>query len=391
MSLSSSLKKVNKPAPTRPVWVGPCGEGPQGGVTQSLLSRYLTCKERFRVHTIEGLRPSERFNPTTDYGNMWHACEEALAKPECVGSDGTFLINENLRKCEEDLGRKFPLQRQEIAEWAGKCAAMFPRYVEHWAQHPDVTDRKPLLQEAAFDVPYRLPSGRVVRLRGKFDSVDLIGKGKNAGIWLQENKTKGTIDGTKINRQLSFDAQTMIYLVALGNIDEDTNWDRLPGGDAMLLRDKPLLGVRYNVVRRPLHKSVGSMLEKFEKDTKEGRIGEWFARWRVEVSQQDVAKFKRECLDPVLENLCDDYEWWEWCWTNQAGTLGKRIDPFSISVGLDSDTRHFHFPHHWPRHFRTPYMGYNPLSEGGFGDVDEYLATGSTVGLQRVDDLFPEL
>lgn len=33
----------------------------------------------------------------------------------------------------------------------------------------------------------------------------------------------------------------------------------------------------------------------------------------------------------------------------------------------------------------------NVLDEGGHSDLDEYLATGSTVGLRRVTDLFPEL
>ena len=45
------------------VWAGPGGAGPQGGVTQSMLGRYLTCKERFRIHAIEGLHSADRFSP----------------------------------------------------------------------------------------------------------------------------------------------------------------------------------------------------------------------------------------------------------------------------------------------------------------------------------------
>lgn len=36
-------------------------------------------------------------------------------------------------------------------------------------------------------------------------------------------------------------------------------------------------------------------------------------------------------------------------------------------------------------------MCYNPLAEGRPTDLDNYLADGSTVGLQQADDLFPEL
>ena len=73
-----------------------------------------------------------------------------------------------------------------------------------------------MLQEQVCDVPYNLPSGRVVRLRGKFDSVDLI----DGGIYLQENKTKGDIDKIQVERQLSFDLQTLMYSVALHKMKE---------------------------------------------------------------------------------------------------------------------------------------------------------------------------
>jgi hypothetical protein len=42
-------------------------------------------------------------------------------------------------------------------------------------------------------------------------------------------------------------------------------------------------------------------------------------------------------------------------------------------------------------HYRHPFGSVNWLDEGGASDLDEYLATGSEAGLQRIDDLFPEL
>jgi hypothetical protein len=90
-------------------------------------------------------------------------------------------------------------------------------------------------------------------------------------------------------------------------------------------------------------------------------------RWKVEVSPQDVARFRRECLDPVLEQLC---WWWE------------------------SVTGQFH-PQEYgrcpPLHWRHPFGVYNVLDEGGSSDLDEYLHSGSTAGLTRADTLFPEL
>jgi hypothetical protein len=259
---------------------------------------------------------------------------------------------------------RYPLDRGEIAGWWVKVLALFPVYAKHWQAHPDVKERTPLLQERVFDVPYRLPSGRMVRLRGKWDSVDLIG----SSIYLQENKTKSAIDAEKVGRQLRFDLQTMLYLVALGESDLAAVTEpaglqvRLPG---------PIRGVRYNVVRRSSHKTAESMMEKVLLDQRQGRIQEWFARWKVEITPADVDTFRRQCLDPVLENVC----WW---WDERLHGLG-----------IKGGARDLYEPP--PSHWRHPFGVYNVLDEGGSSELDSCLESGSEAGLQRTDDLFPEL
>ena len=99
-------------------------------------------------------------------------------------------------------------------------------------------------------------------------------------------------------------------------------------------------------------------------------------RWKVEFIPADIARFRRECLDPILEQLCD---WWEY--------IVKREDPFSPErKGL------VHVPTlDYGIHWRHPFGVWNSLNEGRAPELDEYLATGSTLGLTRVDNLFPEL
>lgn len=349
------------------MWQGPCGEGPNGGITFSMLSRWLSCRERTRVQYVEGIKPVERFNHRTDYGTMWHLCEEALAA-NCLW----------VAKLEDHcnlLVRRFPLDQEQIGHWYNVCKTQFPIYVEHWSKHPDVKKRVPLMQEQVFDVSYKLPSGRTVRLRGKFDSVDLI----DGGVWLQENKTKGDVDIQMIQRQLTFDLQTMLYLIALEAMNpkftnKGLKWDKTP-----------IRGVRYNVVRRPLSGGKGTIVRhKPTKSNPQGesweeyyvRLGQvirenadhFFQRWNTEIMSGDIKRFQRECLDPILENVC--------CWYDH---VSGRLNPEELGYGVP--------PFNW----RHPFgVDLNIINEYG-GDTDAYLDTGSMTGLRRVDTLFTEL
>lgn len=389
MKLSDKLKGVTVPGPsTEPLWKGPV----EDGITQSLLSRYLACKERFRLLVIEGLKPVEGFSQRMEYGNMWHVCEEAHATLRNTNPAANPPWLKPLIAYCRDLADKYPLQGQQVDHWYNVCKVQFPIYVDWWKRHPDVRKRIPLLEEKPFRVSYPLPDDRSVTLLGKWDSIDYVEK---SGIWIQENKSKGDIDESLMQRQLKFDLQTMIYEIALMHSVEDSREiaKKLPKK-----ADGKIRGVRYNVIRRPLSGGKGSIRQKKNQTTEEyyeelseiirGAVGpEWgmppgehffFMRWNVEVSDSDVNKFQRQTFDPVVENLLDDYEWWAWCYRNE-------IDHF------DYRRRELEFPHHLSRHYRLPFGIYNPLMEGKASELDEYLDSGSETGLQRTDDLFPEL
>lgn len=376
-TLATKLKKTIKPSPTKPLWDGPCSDTRLGGVTQSMLSRYVVCKERFRINTIEGLYPTDSFNKSLEFGNMWHVCEERYANAlDRKHHSGEYAWKAGCREYAEKLQRKYPMQQAEIVNWYRICLLEFPVYVKYWQKHPDVKSRTPLFQEEVFKVPFTLPSGRVVYLRGKFDSVDLI-KEHPAGIWLQENKTKSGPNEQQIKRQLSFDLQTMIYLICL----EETNSGRVLTAGMPKCYGQPIKGVRYNVIKRPLqYQGKKETAEEFYSRLQgiiEEKPEEWFMRWKVEITPEDIEEFKDTFLIPELENLCDDYEWWEYC-------LSHKLSPFADRV------KHGVYGH-YPRHSRRCFGIYDVLSEGGSTDLDEYLATGNRVGLTRRETMFDEL
>ncbi len=356
MSLKDSLKgvRINSGKSSTPLWKGPTDEG----ISYSLLSRYLSCKERFRLQVIEGLVPNDVFNEKLEFGNMWHLCEECHAAGK--------VWEPSLTKLCRSLAEKYPFEQDKVSNWMGICMVQFPIYVEYWKTHPDVKQRTPLMQEQVFDVEYKLPSGRTVTLKGKWDSVDIIG---GSAVYLQENKTKGRPNETQIKRQLSFDLQTMIYLIALS---------KQAGPHSAV----PLNGVRYNVIKRP-----GQYQGK--KETHEGFLkrlqgiiqespDDFFMRFKVEITAGDIETFIHQTLNPVFDNLIDDYEWWKNCFEMKGDVYNYR-------------RREIDFPKHRARHYRHPFGVWNVLDEGGSADVDEYLRTGSETGLRRTTNLFPEL
>lgn len=154
-------------------------------------------------------------------------------------------------------------------------------------------------------------------------------------------------------------------------------------GDGYEPRD--IKGVRYNVIRRPLSGGKGTIRQHKAKgktraetpDQFYRRLGElikadpkdYFFRWTIYVSPADIRRFRERSLDPILEQLCD---WWEW-----------------ISACAMSDGNYWGTPRQ-KVHYQTPYF-YSPLLEGASTDLDECLETGSRIGLTQVDNLFPEL
>lgn len=401
------------------IWSGPCGEGKQGGITFSLLCRFLHCRERFRLLMVEGLKAPDRFNHKLEYGNMWHVCEEALASERNHFGEvvGTTLWSDNLEEYLNKLFLQYPFDREDSEKWYWVCKKQFPQYVNYWAKHKDVVNRKPLLSEQVFNVPYALPSGRTVRLRGKWDSVDLVEEHVEdhvrvpAGIWLMENKTKGEVDRAKIIHQLRYDLQTMMYMTSL-----TVKLTKGEPSEIEELRENPVVGIRYNVIRRPLSGGKGTITQKQAtkgvKCTKckgkklvdtlggtftcpkchgYGRINAkpaekledyynrlaqyiknepetYFFRWNVPITVDDIARFRRETLDPILEQLCD---WWEFVASCQR-------EPENLWKTRDG------------MHWRHPF-GVRGFEDGVGDEYDPYFENGSTAGLVRVTNLFPEL
>ncbi len=159
-----------------------------------------------------------------------------------------------------------------------------------------------------------------------------------------------------------------------------------------IMSDSPLSGVRFNVIRRPLSGGKGTIVKhKGSKSNPDGESyaeyyerlrviisespEEFFFRWNVTITPEDIEKFKVQCLNPMLEQLCDWYE-------HILNCIHAENSPFHISAS-QTDPKGIHW--------RFPYGVWNPMLEGAPTEMDQFLNDGNMTGLRVVDRLFTEL
>lgn len=392
MTIESILRGHMPKKRKEPLWLGPCDSSDRGGITFSMLNRFMNCRERFRLYSIEGLQTTPRFDHKLEYGNMWHVCEEAVGdhqknkdrkEYQYTGWTEQQRAMQDLQGYAKKLCQKYPFQRDDVGHWYEVCKRQFPLYLEHYKSRDGFTDKlgvkTSLMPETVFRVGYTLPSGRLVYLRGKWDWVFLAG----GNIWLKEHKTKGDPDSMQIEQQLSMDLQTMMYLVALQG-EQGQGMRQVTHSVGVNLCIAPIAGVLYNVVRRPLSGGKGTIRQ--HQPSKSNPAGEskeafyermaqyikedpmhYFMQWEVRVSPEEIQSFKRTCLNGLLSQLT---EWYDWI----TAAMHAGSDPFTN-----------------PIHWKHPYGCKNYLDEGYTSEYDTFLKTGNEVGLTRSDKLFEEL
>ncbi len=306
------------------------------GISYSLLSRFVNCRERFRIYTVEGLRPADT-SDSMDFGTMFHSILEEHAQ----GRNLAYLKRKLQQQAKNDPDAK---------AMADQCLLLFKYYEETWREND--AGRNYISQEEVFRVPVYLPSGRKIDLRGRYDEIYR----ENGAIWLQENKTKAHIDELALSNILAHDLQTMLYCYTI----------------KLKYKEEPR-GVLYNVIRRPLLKQKQKetdldFLHRIEDDIKT-RPEHYFVRFRTEFGDGDVEKFCKRTLFPLLESVC---VWWE----------SIKANPFNPWTQEDGSPN--------LHHYERPFGVYDSFRNGK-GDYFDLITRGVDSGLELIETVFPEL
>lgn len=291
-------RKVKKPKRKTPVWTLE-----RDGITYSALSTWLRCPELFRLQYVEGWS-SKAFSEALEWGNLFHYINEHIDQSKDVVDEVTRLSRKYQRKHWPKKDRPSLDEKEQylIERTFIGVETVYPEYYRYWKDQ----DIKWIEREHVFRTTYRVPhidhtqngqqqkhNGELeVSLTGMMDGLFQKGRGKHP--WLFETKTKGRIDELGLQASLTCDMQTMLYSTG-----------------ASLTLEKPVVGVLYNVIRRPQldpqrKKPLGEYVQ-LVKDDVQARPAHYFKRWNITFEENDLSRFQERQLQPAIRNFLDWY------------------------------------------------------------------------------------
>ena len=274
------------------------------GVTQSLLSMWLTCRQKARLY-LEGWDSKYHKEALID-GNVGHAClersynlirEGRMTRPPSDRLSKAIVSRVEAQWYLENA--KPSAEAREMVERA--CAVMevlLPAYFDYWRK--DFTDKRWVSLEEKFELPMAVTSMDnevcTIPLRGKKDGTFRTPK----GVWLFETKFKSQVDEEGIVATLGFETQVMIYMLQtyFSGLDPKDPTKAVPRG------------CLYNIVRRAtLRKRVKETIPDFARRVREDiakRPEFYFMRMESPLAPQDLHAFQKE----LQELLGDMWDWW---------------------------------------------------------------------------------
>ena len=241
------------------------------GVTQSALTTWLKCPEKFRLLQMEGLAFQARPASALTWGSIFHDSLEGFYS----GKKGEKLdqVFDRWRK-KENVTMMNPNDIERWEHMEMQIEVTLAGYVAHWKGVDKELKWVGLEQE--FAIPFEVNNMGTVNLRGKMDGCYET----NKKLWLFETKTKGQINEAEISDTLERDFQLHFYLLCLKR-----------------LKKKTPVGATYNIIRR-------SSLKLLDRET----IAQHGVRLDTKISEDEGKFYSRleYAVDPEAIDLFEN-------------------------------------------------------------------------------------
>lgn len=248
------------------------------GITQSLMSAFLQCRQKF-VYALNRVSHPKKVS-TTNFGSIVHYVLSVLysAKSRPVASNILAALRVYKQENEAELLR---IDAQKVERDFAVAEVILTKYLTYYATDwTDMIDR-----QAEEEIEFK-----------PFDDKEIVGRCKIDGRyrdkqnkkWLMETKTKGRISEETLVKRLSFDPQNLFYLLA---DERETN--------------ESAIGVLYNIIRNPqikpkVNESLKDFCDRLAEDVRV-RPEFYFMRFEIPYTTIDKKRFVDHLRSIILE------------------------------------------------------------------------------------------
>ena len=260
------------------IWEGPL----HGGITQSLMSRFLECPFRFYLYAILGLEENEPHHPNLVWGDIFHkGLEHYIPKGGTLEVAKEHMI--------EYGNKEYPRMPSTFIH---TTLQMLKLYKKDYLETNGILDD--MKTEQKFCVPDKV-AGYEVTYRGKAD-------GHNAPCrWGVEHKCKGKIDPVQSRAESPIDQQILLYSHCLDIRHWTYDIIRIPEAQYMVPPRRPgepgesyahrlfnsHQGMEYPISRHPYA---------------------WINQFHFDVEKEQIDAFMKYTWHPLVIRLC---KWWD--------------------------------------------------------------------------------
>lgn len=258
------------------------------GFSQSSLKAWMACREEARLSLVRGLKSARAGSESTRFGTFFHGCLEHDPGRGKATARASKAVDSWISHWAKKNPRASASATEEQHHFGRMVYAMLCVYFKKWAKSEK--GRVLIGREGNVRIPYQFdPSIPGTWLNGQLDAAFNV----RDEHWLEESKTRGRIDPVYISEMLGEDFQVNLYLLIAAQVF-----------------GVPFSGVCYNVIRKPglrqRKKETNKEFAERVADDVQKRPDHYFYRFEVAISQEDVARWEHETLQPLLREV------WRW-------------------------------------------------------------------------------
>lgn len=266
-------------------WQGPL----IGGITQSLLSKFLECPYQFYIYAGLGLEEPKEPEPNLVWGDTFHrGLEHIIEIPYQLHEFTPEDWATTQEVVEHHLRDKWPMAPQT---YCLSINHMLPLYDDSYK-----TEYGTFRTEQKLSHLHTTRTGNKVLLRGKADAVNVSNE------ILVEHKCKGKIDINQTYAESPYDLQVTMYSFILGTRTVIYDLVRIPDTQWSLPPKRQYESPKNYIKNLYFERAWGDFPV-----TKKKHL--WLQQTTINLTDEQVELNMAEMVDPIIDKLCAYYDY----------------------------------------------------------------------------------